>query len=287
VHLSPLDGEIAPCRTKLSDFRRRARCWSPANLSALFADRAEIFSPRVCSTALIVCEDDHWGKIGTPQTPASRQPPRSSPTRQVHRRRGEARANGPRLAPDDVRAAAIYRRHPRAWPKGAMPQPRQSHRGGPRSTTSGGPGRRAEKERNAIEPRDLPCCRCFTSTRLTVVLLSSIRRGQPDLGCTSVSTSNPSCATSKVKRGPLTFPACRRCGSRSADLPDLDKRDLSSLVSCGLGRRAAAGSRVAKIFERRGRHEGLKSGWGHGPRPASPGNRPFRRKGRTDQARSG
>src|SRR5262245_64953295 len=64
VHLSPLDGEIALSH-KLTD--SGARVLVTCNLSALMPTALK-FLERGLIDRLIVCEDDHWGRVGTPQT---------------------------------------------------------------------------------------------------------------------------------------------------------------------------------------------------------------------------
>src|SRR5665213_3491508 len=64
VHLSPLDGEIALSH-KLSD--SGARVLVTSNLRALLPTALK-FLDKGLLDRLIVCEDDHWGKVGTPQT---------------------------------------------------------------------------------------------------------------------------------------------------------------------------------------------------------------------------
>src|SRR6202171_5782011 len=70
VHLSPLDGEIALSH-KLSD--SGARVLVTSNLSALLPTALK-FMAKGLLDRLIVCEDDHWGKVGTPQTPLPASP---------------------------------------------------------------------------------------------------------------------------------------------------------------------------------------------------------------------
>src|SRR5260221_7678141 len=70
VHLSPLDGEIALSH-KLSD--SGARVLVTSNLSALLPTALK-FLDKGLLDRLIVCEDDHWGKVGTPQTPLPASP---------------------------------------------------------------------------------------------------------------------------------------------------------------------------------------------------------------------
>src|SRR5262249_47331785 len=64
VHLSPLDGEIALSH-KLAD--SGARVLVTSNLAALLPTALR-FLDKGLIDRLIVCEDDHWGKVGTQQT---------------------------------------------------------------------------------------------------------------------------------------------------------------------------------------------------------------------------
>src|SRR5258705_840912 len=70
VHLHALDGEIARSHN-LPD--SGARVLITSNLAALLP-RALKFLDKGLLDRLIVCEDDHWGKIGTPQTPLPDNP---------------------------------------------------------------------------------------------------------------------------------------------------------------------------------------------------------------------
>ena len=87
VHLSPLDGEIALSH-KLSD--SGARVLVTSNLSALLPTALK-FLDKGLLDRLIVCEDDHWGKVGTPQT-ALPDNPADHHLQAVHRRRDKAGA---------------------------------------------------------------------------------------------------------------------------------------------------------------------------------------------------
>ena len=85
VHLSPLDGEIALSH-KLSD--SGARVLVTSNLSALLPTALK-FLDKGLLDRLIVCEDDDWGKVGTPQTPLPDNPA-DHHLQAVRRRRDEA-----------------------------------------------------------------------------------------------------------------------------------------------------------------------------------------------------
>ena len=101
VHLSPLDGEIALSH-KLSD--SGARVLVTSNLSALLPTALK-FLDKGLLDRLIVCEDDHWGKVGTPQTPLPADPRivtyANSPTGRQNLR------NGRRSAPTMSRCCNI------------------------------------------------------------------------------------------------------------------------------------------------------------------------------------
>ncbi|MGB8398802.1 AMP-binding protein, partial [Bradyrhizobium sp.] len=70
VHLSPLDGEIALSH-KLAD--SGARVLVTSNLSALLPTALKFLGQGLLDR-LIVCEDDDWGKAGTPQAPLPDHP---------------------------------------------------------------------------------------------------------------------------------------------------------------------------------------------------------------------
>ena len=247
VHLSPLDGEIALSH-KLTD--SGARVLVTSNLSALLPTALK-FLDKGLLDRLIVCEDDHWGKVGTPQT-ALPDNPAIITYRQFTD--GAAKpAEWPAISADDV-ALLQYTGGTTGLPKGAM----LSH-GNLTSAVSvydvwGKPGR---AERNAIE-RVICVLPLFHIFALTVVLLSSIRRGHL-ISLHQRFDVEAVMRDIEVKRATV-FPGVPTMWIAIAALPDLDKRDLSSLVSCGSGG-APLPVEVAKIFERKVGMK-LKSGWG-------------------------
>ncbi len=119
-----------------------------------------------------------------------------------------------------------------------------------------GAGRRA-KERNAIE-RVICVLPLFHIFALTVVMLTSIRRGNL-ISLHQRFDVEAVMRDIEVKRA-TAFPGVPTMWIAIASLPDLDKRDLSSLVSCGSGG-APLPVEVAKVFERKVGMK-LKSGWG-------------------------
>jgi long-chain acyl-CoA synthetase len=247
VHLSPLDGEIALSH-KLSD--SGARVLVTSNLSALLPTALK-FLDKGLLDRLIVCEDDHWGKVGTPQTPLPDNPAIITCRQFVD---GATKpAQWPEISADDV-ALLQYTGGTTGLPKGAM----LSH-GNLTSAVSVYDvwGRPAREKRNAIE-RVICVLPLFHIYALTVVLLSSIRRGNL-ISLHQRFDVEAVMRDIEVKRATY-FPGVPTMWIAIAALPDLDKRDLSSLVNCGSGG-APLPVEVAKIFERRVGMK-LKSGWG-------------------------
>ena len=247
VHLSPLDGEIALSH-KLSD--SGARTLVTSNLSALLPIALK-FLDKGLLDRLIVCEDDDWGKVGTPQTTLPNHPAVIT-FRQFTA--GVSRpAQWPRLSADDV-ALLQYTGGTTGSPKGAM----LSH-GNLTAAISVYDiwGKSSRAERNAVE-RVICVLPLFHIYALTVVLLSSIRRGNL-ISLHQRFDVEAVMRDIEVKRA-TAFPGVPTMWIAIAALPDLDKRDLSSLVSCGSGG-APLPVEVARIFERKVGMK-LKSGWG-------------------------
>ena len=164
-----------------------------------------------------------------------------------------SRRNGPRYRADDV-ALLQYTGGTTGLPKGAM----LSH-GNLTSAVSVYDvwGKPTRAERNAIE-RVICVLPLFHIYALTVVLLSSIRRGNL-ISLHQRFDVEAVMRDIEVKRA-TSFPGVPTMWIAIAALPDLDKRDLSSLVSVGSGG-APLPVEVAKILERRVGMK-LKSGWG-------------------------
>src|SRR5260370_2002805 len=219
VHLSPLDGEIALSH-KLSD--SGARVLVTSNLSALLPTGLR-FLDKGLLDRLIVCEDDHWGKVGTPQTPLPNNPAIVTYKQFVD---GAAKpAQWPVISADDV-ALLQYTGGTTGLPKGAM----LSH-GNLTSAVSVYDvwGKPARAERDAIQ-RVICVLALFHIFALTVVLLSSIRRGNL-ISLHQRFDVEAVMRAIEVKRA-TAFPGVPTMWIAIASLPDLDKRDLSSLVSC-------------------------------------------------------
>ncbi len=247
VHLSPLDGEIALSH-KLSD--SGARVLVTSNLSALLPTALK-FLDKGLLDRLIVCEDDHWGRVGTPQTALPDNPKIVTYRQFVD---GATKpSEWPAMSADDV-ALLQYTGGTTGLPKGAM----LSH-GNLTSAVSVYDvwGRPARLERNAIE-RVICVLPLFHIYALTVVLLSSIRRGNL-ISLHQRFDVEAVMRDIEVKRA-TAFPGVPTMWIAIAALPDLDKRDLSSLVSVGSGG-APLPVEVARILESRVGMK-LKSGWG-------------------------
>ena len=247
VHLSPLDGEIALSH-KLSD--SGARVLVTSNLAALLPTALK-FLEKGLLDRLIVCEDDQWGKVGTPHAAIPSHPAIITYRQFID---GAAKpAKWPEISADDV-ALLQYTGGTTGLPKGAM----LSH-GNLTSAVSIYDvwGRPARAERDAIE-RVICVLPLFHIYALTVVLLSTIFRGNL-ISLHQRFDVEAVMRDIEVKRATY-FPGVPTMWIAIAALPDLDKRDLSSLVSCGSGG-APLPVEVAKIFERRVGMK-LKSGWG-------------------------
>jgi long-chain acyl-CoA synthetase len=248
VHLSPLDGEIALSH-KLSD--SGARVLVTSNLSALLPTALK-FLEKGLIERLIVCEDDDWGRVGTPQAPLPQHPAIITYRNFID---GAMRpAQWPAIGVEDV-ALLQYTGGTTGLPKGAM----LSH-GNLTAAVSIYDvwSRSARQKRGEVIERVICVLPLFHIFALTVVMLSSIRRGNL-ISLHQRFDVEAVMRDIEVKRA-TAFPGVPTMWIAIAALPDLDKRDLSSLVSIGSGG-APLPVEVARIFESRvGRK--LKSGWG-------------------------
>ena len=247
AHLSPLDGERALSH-KLSD--SGARILVTSNLATLLPTALKFLEQGLVDR-LIVCEDDHWGAVGNPHTPIPDHPAIVTFAKFVD---GATKpAQWPDVAPDDI-ALLQYTGGTTGLPKGAM----LSH-GNLTSAVSIYDiwGRTARLERNAVD-RVICVLPVFHIYALTVVLLSSIRLGNL-ISLHQRFDVEAVMRDIEVKRATM-FPGVPTMWIAIASLPDLDKRDMSSLVNCGSGG-APLPVEVAKIFERKTNLK-LKSGWG-------------------------
>ena len=247
VHLSPLDGEIALSH-KLSD--SGARVLVTSNLAPLLS-MAVKFLDKGLLDKLIVCEDDDWGAVGTPQMPLPNDP------RVVTFNQFVAGATSPAAWPDvkaDDVALLQYTGGTTGLPKGAM----LSHS----NLTSAVSiydvwGANIRAERNAIE-RVICVLPLFHIYALTVILLRCIKYG--DLISLHQRFDVGAVLRDIEAKRATVFPGVPTMWIALANDPSLESRDLSSLVSAGSGG-APLPVEVAKVFERKTGLT-LKSGWG-------------------------
>jgi len=248
VHLSPLDGEIALSH-KLSD--SGARVLVTSNLSALLPTALK-FLQKGLIERLIVCEDDDWGKVGTPQAPLPQHPAIITYRNFID---GAMRpAQWPAIGVEDV-ALLQYTGGTTGLPKGAM----LSH-GNLTAAVSIYDvwSRPARQKRGDVIERVICVLPLFHIFALTVVMLSSIRRG--NLISLHQRFDVEAVMRDIESKRATAFPGVPTMWIAIAALPDLDKRDLSSLVSIGSGG-APLPVEVARLFESRVGMK-LKSGWG-------------------------
>ncbi len=248
VHLSPLDGAIALSH-KLRD--SGARVLVTSDLATLLPTALK-FLEKGLVDRLIVCQDDDWGAVGNPHTPIPDDPAIITFRAFTD---GVARPSAwPQLDADDV-ALLQYTGGTTGLPKGAM----LSH-GNLTSAVSIYDvwGRPSRAERNNPIERVICVLPLFHIFALTVVLLSSLRRGHL-ISLHQRFEVEAVMRDIEVKRATY-FPGVPTMWIAIAALPDLDRRDLSSLVSVGSGG-APLPVEVARILERRVGMK-LKSGWG-------------------------
>jgi long-chain acyl-CoA synthetase len=248
VHLSPLDGEIALSH-KLSD--SGARVLVTSNLAALLPTALKFLENGLIDQ-LIVCEDDFWGGIGTPQTPLPDHP--SVITYRQFIDGATKPALWPAISADDI-ALLQYTGGTTGLPKGAM----LTH-GNLTAAVSIYHvwSKPAREKRLGIAERVICVLPLFHIFALTAVMLSAIRRG------TLISLHQRFDVEAvmrdiEIKRA-TAFPGVPTMWIALAALPDLDKRDFSSLATFGSGG-APLPVEVARIFERKVGKK-LKSGWG-------------------------
>ncbi len=245
AHLSPLDGMRALSH-KLSD--SGARILVTSNLAALLPTALKFLENGLIDR-LVVCEDDHWGAAGNPHAPIPDHPAIVTFAKFTE---GATRpAQWLAISADDI-ALLQYTGGTTGLPKGAM----LSH-GNLTSAVSiyevwGRPARLDRDERVICV---LPLFHIYA---LTVVMLSCLRLGKL-ISLHQRFDVEAVMRDIEVKRA-TAFPGVPTMWIAIASLPDLDKRDFSSLVQAGSGG-APLPVEVAKIFERKTNMK-LKSGWG-------------------------
>ncbi|SHG20709.1 dicarboxylate--CoA ligase PimA [Bradyrhizobium erythrophlei] len=247
VHLSPLDGERALSH-KLSD--SGARILVTSDLAALLP-MALKFLEKGLLDRLIVCEDDHWGAVGNPHTPIPDHP--AIVTFKKFAEGAAKPAQWPKVAADDV-ALLQYTGGTTGLPKGAM----LSHGNLTSAVSIYDVWGKNTRPRRAGPARVICVLPLFHIYALTVILLRCLERGDL-ISLHQRFDVEAVMRDIEVKRA-TDFPGVPTMWIAIASLPDLDRRDLSSLVSCGSGG-APLPVEVARIFERKTNMK-LKSGWG-------------------------
>ncbi|CAN5270115.1 dicarboxylate--CoA ligase PimA [soil metagenome] len=247
VHLSPLDGEIALTH-KLKD--SGARVLVTSNLAALLPTALK-FLDKGLLDKLIVCEDQAWGDVGNPMAAIPSNP--AIVTFADFVKDAQPPAKWPEISADDI-AVLQYTGGTTGLPKGAM----LTH-GNLTSAVSIYDvwGLTQKAERTTIE-RVILVLPLFHIYALTVVLLRTLKNG----GVISLHQRFDVEAVMRdieVKRATY-FPGVPTMWIAICSLPDLDKRDLSSLGAAGSGG-APLPVEVAKIFQSKTGLT-LKSGWG-------------------------
>ena len=247
VHLSPLDGEIALTH-KLKD--SGARILVTSNLATLLPTALK-FLEKGLLDKLIVCEDQTWGDVGNPQAALPSNP--AIVTFKDFIKDAQPPSAWPQI---DIDAIALlqYTGGTTGLPKGAM----LTH-GNLTSAVSIYDVWSANQkaERNTIE-RVILVLPLFHIYALTVVLLRTLKNGDL-ISLHQRFDLDAVMRDIEVKRA-TAFPGVPTMWIAIASLPDLDKRDLSSLAFAGSGG-APLPVEVAKVFERKTKLA-LKSGWG-------------------------
>jgi long-chain acyl-CoA synthetase len=247
VHLSPLDGEIALTH-KLKD--SGARVLVTSNLATLLPTALK-FLEKGLLDRLIVCEDQTWGDVGNPHAAIPANPAIVTFANFV--KGAQPPAKWPAISADDI-ALLQYTGGTTGLPKGAM----LTHGNLTSAVSIYDVWNLTNKtERNAIE-RIILVLPLFHIYALTVVLLRSLKNGEL---ISLHQRFDPEAVLRDIETKRATvFPGVPTMWIAIANQPDLDKRDLSSLVMAGSGG-APLPVEVANIFQRKTGLT-LKSGWG-------------------------
>ena len=248
VHLSALDGEIALAH-KLTD--SGARILVTSNLATLLP-MALKFLDRGLLDRLIVCTDTDWGDVGNATLPL-----RSDPRIVTWRDFAEDAAppaTWPAISVDDV-ALLQYTGGTTGLPKGAMLSHGNLVAAAHQFNIWGQPGRDARGN-----PGDRVICvlPLFHIYALLVILIRAIEIGDTVSLHQRFDTESVM-RDIEVKRATV-FPGVPTMWIAIANLPDIDRRDLSSLLVAGSGG-APLPVEIASVFERKTSLK-LKSGWG-------------------------
>ena len=247
VHLSPLDGEIALTH-KLKD--SGARVLVTSNLAGLLPTALKFLDQGVIDR-LIVCEDQTWGDAGN--TLAAIPPNPAIVTFADFVKGAQPPAAWPAISADDI-ALLQYTGGTTGLPKGAM----LTHGNLTSAVSIYDVWNLIDKaERNTIE-RIILVLPLFHIYALTVVLLRTLKNGDL-ISLHQRFDLEAVMRDIEIKRATY-FPGVPTMWIAIANLPDLDRRDLSSLAGAGSGG-APLPVEIAKVFQRKTGLT-LKSGWG-------------------------
>jgi long-chain acyl-CoA synthetase len=255
VHLSPLDGEIT-LKHKLTD--SGARVVVTSNLSSVFP-RALAFLEAGIIDRIIVCEDEAWGEAKNKLASYDQRP--AIVTYAEFIADAQLPAVWPAIELDDV-ALLQYTGGTTGLPKGAM----LSHRNLTAAVSIREVWTRSFRAKRNVAERVICALPLFHIYALTLILMKRLRYGDL-ISLHQRFDLDEIMRDIEVKRATV-FPGVPTMWIAIISLPDLDSRDLSSLVYCSSGG-APLPIEVAAIFERKTGLR-LRSGWGM-TETASPG----------------
>jgi long-chain acyl-CoA synthetase len=247
VHLSPLDGEIT-LKHKLTD--SGARIIVTNNLSSVFP-RALAFLAAGIIDRIIVCEDEAWGEVKNALASYERRP--HIITFADFIKGAHPPETWPTIEPGDV-ALLQYTGGTTGLPKGAM----LSHRNLTAAVSIREVWTRAFRARRNVAERVICALPLFHIYALTLILMKRLRYGDL-ISLHQRFDLDDIMRDIEIKRATV-FPGVPTMWIAITGLPDLDHRDLSSLVYCSSGG-APLPVEVAAIFERKTGLR-LRSGWG-------------------------
>lgn len=255
VHLSPLDGAIT-LKHKLTD--SGARVVVTSNLASILPRALDYLAAGLIDR-VIICEDEAWG-AGENGLASYDINPRIV-THAQFVAGAQAPAHWPVLALDDV-ALLQYTGGTTGLPKGAM----LSHRNLTAAVAIRELWTREFRAKRNVTERVICALPLFHIYALTLILMKRLRYGDL-ISLHQRFNLDDIMRDIEVKRATV-FPGVPTMWIAITGLPDLDRRDLSSLAYCTSGG-APLPAEVGAIFERK---TGLKlrSGWGM-TETASPG----------------
>ena len=247
VHLSPLDGERALSH-KLSD--SGARVLVTSNLTALLPMALRLKSKGLLDK-IVVCEDDSWRAVGTPQTAL---PDDAAVVTFANFVAGaQAPAAWPAVSVDDI-ALLQYTGGTTGLPKGAM-LTHGNLTAGVSIMCNWGSAHRLE--RNTVE-RVICVLPLFHIYALIVILLLRLKLG--DVISLHQRFDVTAVLDDIEKKRATVFPGVPTMWIAIANDPSLQSRDLSSLAVASSGG-APLPVEIERVIENRTSHK-LKSGWG-------------------------